>query len=57
MLELQVRWSAIGIKNPLKIRMGINTGYCTVGSFGTSHYMDYTVLGTHVNLASPGIGR
>lgn len=52
MLELQVRWSAIGIKNPLKIRMGINTGYCTVGSFGTSHYMDYTVLGTHVNLAS-----
>src|SRR5690606_29169788 len=25
---------------------------CTVGSFGTSHYMDYTVLGTHVNLAS-----
>ena len=34
------------------IRMGINTGYCTVGSFGTSHYMDYTVLGTHANIAS-----
>ena len=32
--------------------MGINTGYCTVGSFGTSHYMDYTVLGTQANIAS-----
>jgi adenylate cyclase len=52
MKELQLRWTGIGIKNPLKIRMGINTGFCTVGSFGTSHYMDYTVLGTHVNLAS-----
>lgn len=52
MKELQRRWYDQGIKNPLLIRMGINTGFCTVGSFGTSHYMDYTVLGTHVNLAS-----
>ncbi len=52
MKELQQRWYNQGIKKPLQIRMGINTGFCTVGSFGTSHYMDYTVLGTHVNLAS-----
>lgn len=52
MQELQQRWFDQGIKKPLMIRMGINTGFCTVGSFGTSHYMDYTVLGTHVNLAS-----
>jgi len=52
MKELQTRWYNQGIKKPLRIRMGINTGYCTVGSFGTSQYMDYTVLGTHVNLAS-----
>lgn len=52
MKELQTVWYNEGIKEPLQIRMGINTGYCTVGSFGTSHYMDYTVLGTHVNLAS-----
>ncbi len=52
MKELQQRWYNQGIKNPLQIRMGLNTGFCTVGSFGTSHYMDYTVLGTHVNLAS-----
>lgn len=52
MKELQQRWYNQGIKKPMLIRMGINTGFCTVGSFGTSHYMDYTVLGTHVNLAS-----
>ncbi len=52
MRELQTKWYNQGIKKPLQIRMGINTGYCTVGSFGTSHYMDYTALGTHVNLAS-----
>ena len=52
MKELQSKWFNQGIKKPLRIRMGINTGFCTVGSFGTNHYMDYTVLGTHVNLAS-----
>lgn len=52
MKELQTLWYNQGIKKPLQIRMGINTGYCTVGSFGTNQYMDYTVLGTHVNLAS-----
>ncbi|VUD68956.1 Adenylate cyclase 1 [Thalassocella blandensis] len=52
MKELQTKWYNQGIKKPLRIRMGINTGYCTVGTFGTSHYMEYTVLGTHVNLAS-----
>ena len=52
MKELESKWFNQGIKKPLKIRMGINSGYCTVGTFGTSNYMDYTVLGTHVNLAS-----
>ncbi|MFL0808834.1 MAG: adenylate/guanylate cyclase domain-containing protein [Agarilytica sp.] len=52
MKELQNLWFNQGIKKPLRIRMGINTGYSTVGTFGSSHYMDYTALGTHVNLAS-----
>jgi class 3 adenylate cyclase len=52
MKELESKWFHQGIKRPLKIRMGINSGYVTVGTFGTSEYMDYTVLGTHVNLAS-----
>src|SRR5690554_349753 len=52
MKSLQQEWFNQGIKTPLQIRMGINTGYCTVGTFGTSNHLDYTVLGTHVNLAS-----
>jgi adenylate cyclase len=52
MKSLQMEWFNQGIKNPLQIRMGINTGFCTVGTFGTSSHLDYTVLGTQVNLAS-----
>ncbi|WP_317933401.1 adenylate/guanylate cyclase domain-containing protein [Halioxenophilus sp. WMMB6] len=53
MKVLQNHWLAQGIKRKLEIRMGINTGFCTVGTFGAkAYYQDYTVLGTHVNLAS-----
>lgn len=52
MKSLQQEWQNQGIKRPMQIRMGINTGYCTVGTFGTTNHLDYTVLGTHVNLAS-----
>ncbi len=37
---------------PLSLRMGINTGYCTIGNFGSSAKMSYTAIGSHVNLAS-----
>jgi PAS domain S-box-containing protein len=36
----------------LRIRMGINTGYCTVGNFGSEDRMDYTIVGKEVNAAS-----
>lgn len=49
---MQRHWGSKGIETPLEIRMGINTGYCTVGNFGTEQRLDYTVLGTEVNLAS-----
>ena len=52
MRELQPIWAEMGIKKPLQIRIGINSGYCTVGTFGTSRHMDHTALGVHVNLAS-----
>jgi len=52
MRELQHTWAEMGIKKPLQIRIGINTGYCTVGTFGTSRHLDHTALGVHVNLAS-----
>ena len=37
---------------PLEVRMGINTGYCTVGNFGSDERLDYTIVGSQVNLAS-----
>jgi adenylate cyclase len=52
MQVLRKQWNAQGIKIPLQIRMGINTGYCTVGNFGTENRMDYTIIGQEVNLAS-----
>jgi hypothetical protein len=34
------------------MRVGINTGYCTVGNFGSEDRLDYTVIGGQVNLAA-----
>ncbi|MBT5111483.1 MAG: hypothetical protein HOM25_22605 [Rhodospirillaceae bacterium] len=52
MSELQRVWRASGIENPLRCRMGIHTDYCTVGNFGSNDRMDYTIIGSGVNLAS-----
>lgn len=43
---------SFGLKNDLKVRMGINTGFCTVGNFGSADRLDYTAVGAAVNLAS-----
>lgn len=50
--ELQSVWHENGISKPLRVRMGINTGFCTVGNFGSEHRLEYTALGGPVNLAS-----
>ena len=51
--ELDRNWREDrGIIEGLKVRMGISTGYCTVGNFGSVQRVDYTVLGSTVNLAS-----
>jgi class 3 adenylate cyclase/HAMP domain-containing protein len=52
MAELKAYWQDQGYKLPFHIRMGINTGYCTVGNFGAEDRMDYTTIGGNVNLAS-----
>jgi len=41
-----------GIRRPLAIRMGVSSGYCNVGNFGSKNHMDYTIIGRHTNLAA-----
>ena len=50
--ELKRDWIEKGITNPFDVRMGITTGFCTVGNFGSEQRMDYTIIGNQVNLAS-----
>ena len=50
--ELEKVWHEHGIAKPLRVRMAMSTGYCTVGNFGSEHRLEYTVLGGPVNLAS-----
>ena len=52
MRELQREWREAGQQRPFEVRMAINTGYCTVGNFGSADRMDYTIVGNEVNLAS-----
>lgn len=52
MRRLQDQWKNIGTEKPFQLRIGINTGFCTVGNFGSEDRMDYTVIGGEVNLAA-----
>ena len=48
---LRERWIKMGYAS-LHIRMGVATGYCHVGNYGTIHRMSYTIVGRDVNLAA-----
>jgi class 3 adenylate cyclase len=50
--ELNMTWRAAGIEEPFRARMGINSGYCNVGNFGSADRMDYTIIGAEANLAA-----
>jgi adenylate cyclase len=50
--ELQAEWQELGAEKPFHLRIGINTGYCTVGNFGSEDRMDYTIIGSAVNLSA-----
>lgn len=50
--KIDQQWIRRGIPQGLKVRMGIHSGYCTVGNFGSENRMDYTIIGGNVNIAS-----
>lgn len=50
--RLNIEWRKRGIENPFMTRMGINTGFCNVGNFGSDNRMDYTIIGAEANLAA-----
>ena len=49
--SLQLKWKNEGFYDPFQIRMGINTGYCNVGNFGSDQRLTYTIIGGEVNIA------
>jgi adenylate cyclase len=50
--ELRRQWEEQIGAGGINVRMGVNTGYCTVGNFGSEDRLDYTIVGGPVNTAS-----
>jgi adenylate cyclase len=50
--ELNAKWRGMGVEERFHVRMGINTGFCNVGNFGSADRMDYTIIGAEANLAA-----
>ncbi|HSV39254.1 MAG TPA: adenylate/guanylate cyclase domain-containing protein [Nocardioidaceae bacterium] len=44
-------WCTLGVGEPLTMRIGINTGVLSVGSFGSQGRMTYTAIGLDTNIA------
>jgi class 3 adenylate cyclase len=50
--ELNHAWFHLGIEQPLKVRIGINTGVLSVGTFGSDGRATYTAIGLQMNIAA-----
>jgi class 3 adenylate cyclase len=50
--ELSARRRDTGTEQPFRVRIGINTGFCNVGNFGSADRMDYTIIGAEANVAA-----
>lgn len=51
MRTLRQKWRLMGFEG-LYIRIGITTGYCHVGNFGSNNRLSYTLIGKEANLAA-----
>ena len=45
---LREAWRERGLARSLNARMGVHSGVCTVGNFGSEDRLDYTVIGLEV---------
>ena len=52
LVSLRQRWEEQGIARLFHVRMGISSGFCNVGNFGSEDRLEYTIIGNEVNLAS-----
>lgn len=52
MLDLNESWRVLGLGKELKVRIGINTGMASVGSYGSQGRMTYTAVGLATNIAA-----
>ena len=50
--ELNESWPALGIEQALHVRVGINTGVLSVGTFGSDGRATYTAIGLQMNIAA-----
>ncbi|MBC7357525.1 MAG: adenylate/guanylate cyclase domain-containing protein [Desulfacinum sp.] len=50
--ELNERWRRQGYPYSFQVRMGIHTGVCVLGSFGSDRWLNYTAMGSQVNIAA-----
>lgn len=50
--QLNIGWRKLGLGAPVKIRIGINTGMSSVGSYGSIGRMTYTAIGLQTNIAA-----
>lgn len=52
MRQLHEAWFNQGMQRPFRIRIGINTGYASVGDFGSVGRKVYSAIGVQANLAA-----
>jgi class 3 adenylate cyclase len=50
--DLSGMWLSLGIERPLNVRIGINTGVLSVGTFGSEGRATYTAIGLQMNIAA-----
>ncbi|SDD11351.1 CHASE domain-containing protein [Ruegeria marina] len=49
---LRAKWRGLGYTQPFHMRIGIHSGACDVGNFGSDERMAYTIVGLEVNIAA-----